>query len=433
MSLESQSQQHVRYTRIRVHDENDFRKLYPLIIDYTREPELALSVKEFVFCVHTHYYEYGLRPEDHLAGLPQPRRTAEFVRDISQEHAISQLVAGLGFEEPEKSDWVRILTWMKPELVAAREEAVDGYELNSFYRQRTKLFAHYTASIFLMICPNIEILKLEEGSRIAEPILRRNNYGLFPATHLQKLRHSVSTDGVGPGDDGGYVGHFAPANSNLKRTHVGHAIYGTDVIGPLIRAPKRLEEFAFTTGGRCNLEGGYTLRAGNTISKALHEHKSSLRKIDIDIDEHIGGEEDENALLADDEITDWDDRDECIGIGLLLGRSHEEAPFRLIDALPKSLEYLLIQGYKRGVSKGYDSQIDEFLLLKGDRLPLLTKVHGIDKMIPIAESIDFEIVDSLDTYDSDDGDSDDDDEDDNGPPRLWRPESPDDEWEEELS
>ncbi|KAI3318821.1 hypothetical protein HD806DRAFT_303628 [Xylariaceae sp. AK1471] len=491
MSLEPQSQQHKRYTRIRVHDEDDFKRLYPLILNYIKEPELALSVKEFVFRSHLRQHEVYLRKTER----PEILRTEENTRDISQEHSISQLVTDLGIGGSEKADWIRILTWMKPELVAAREEALAGdnrsYEIRPFYNRRNTLFAHHAAAILLLLCPNIEILKYEEGSRIVEDILRRNNYSLLPAAHLKKLRdvtllptseiilgderfytnldilamlrlfhrlpalESVSTDAVGSDDDGGYVGQFPPAVSNLKRIYVGHSLYGTDVIGPLIRVPKRLEEFTFTTGGRCNLHGGYTMRCAKTIGKALYEHKSSLRKIDIDIDEYIGGDEQtDDESLADERESksEWYCRDKkistgpltttqirstrkygatigsmhdfeslthlSIGIGLLLGgcswrvNESEEAPFRLVDALPKSLECLLIRGYERGKVTRYDGQIDEFLLSRRDRLPSLKELHGIDETIPIAVSIDMPDED----YD-----------------QLWQPEISNDEWIEALS
>ncbi|KAI8949620.1 hypothetical protein F4801DRAFT_552734 [Xylaria longipes] len=490
MSLEPQSQQHTRYTRIRVHNEDDFRRLYPLILDYIREPELASSVKEFVFRSHLPLHATYFGNRDRLAA----ERAEELSRDISQEHSISRLVTDLGIEEPEKSDWVRVLTWMKPELVAEREETLAGtagtWQISSFARHRNKLFSHYAAAVLLMLCPNIEVLKYEGGSRIVEGILRRNNYGLLPATHLKKLRdvtilptsetilgddrfytrldilamlrlfhrlpaiESVSTDAVGPNNGGGYVDQFPPATSNLKRIYVGHAIYGTDVIGPLIRVPKRLGEFTFTTGGRCNLGGGYLARCAKTIGKALYEHKSSLRKVDIDIDEYIGGDEQsDDESPADEENQDeWYSRDReistgplttarirstreygatigsmhdfeslthlSIGIGLLLGghswgvNENEEAPFRLADALPKSLQYLLIRGYERGKVARYDSQIDEFMLTRQDRLPSLTELHGIDEMIPIGLSVKHP---------------------DENEDQLWQPEIPNDEWVEALS
>lgn len=260
----------------------------------------------------------------------------------------------LGLEGPEKSEWVKIITWMKPELVAAGEAALAGdgrgWEIEPFYRYRNKLFSHYAAALLLMLCPNIEILKYEEGSRIVEDILRRNNYGLLPQTQLKKLRdvtilptsdmilgderfyvnldilamlrlfhrlpatESVSTDAVGPDNDGGYVDQFPPATSNLKRIYVSHSMHGTHVIGPLIGIPKRLEEFAFTTGGRCNQDGGYVARCAKTIAKALYQHKSSLRKIDIDIDEYIGG--DDQREDEEEGKDEWYDRDMEISTGL---------------------------------------------------------------------------------------------------------------------
>ncbi|KAI1154900.1 hypothetical protein F4825DRAFT_410259 [Nemania diffusa] len=499
MSLETQSQQHTRYTRIRIHDEDDFKKLYPLIMDYIRDPGLASSVKEFVFRSHLRRHELYLRKTNR----PEVLRAEENARDISQEHSIAQLVTSLGIEESKKSEWVRILTWMKPELVAAREEALAGdqrsFEVSPFYRHRTTLFAHYAATVLLMICPNIEILKYEEGSRILEDILRRNNYGLLPAAHLQKLRdvtllpttdmvlgderfyvnldilamlrlfhrlpviESVSTDGVGPNNDGGYVGQFPPATSNLKRIRVGHSLYGDDVIGSLIGVPKRLEEFTLTTGGRNSLDGGYPITSAKNIGKALYQHKSSLRKIDIDIDAYLDDREQSDDEQSDDEQSDdeyeddrdpWYHRDQeissepsttqvqntreyrttigsmhdfeslthlSIGIRLLLGRQRrfgtmererKDAPFRLVDALPKSLEYLLIRGYERGMVPRHDMQIDEFLLSRQHCLPSLTELHGIDETIPIALSVE-----------SPDENVDD----------LWKPEISNDDWVEAHS
>lgn len=461
MSPEPQSQQHGHYTCIRIREKDSFEKLYSLILDYIHEPELALSVNKLVFRSTPPSHQFALRNTDQLRDL----RAGNHVQDILEEPAISKLVDDLDLEGPEKLDWIRTLTWMKPEVVAARNaETSSDYRHSLNNNKRDKIFAHYAAAALLMLCPNIETLKYEQGSRVIEKMLRRNNYGLLPTRHLQKLRHvtilptnetiigderfyvplailtelrlfhrlpaleSLHTDAVGP-DEGGDLDHFPPATSNLKRIHVTHSSYGSDDIGALIRVSRQLEEFTFTTGGRCNLDGGWELRHANTIGKALLEHKSSLRKIDIDIDEYIS-----ETDLADDESSvdeshedEWYRKDKeistgplkttqlrstreyrgtigsmhdfealthlSIGVGLLLGcpngrRELREAPFRLIDALPKSLEYLLFRGYERGAEALYDSQIDEFLLLKEVRLPSLREVYGIDETIPIAVSVD---------------------------------------------
>ncbi|KAI1356184.1 hypothetical protein F5Y01DRAFT_268809 [Xylaria sp. FL0043] len=479
MSLELHPQQDKRYTRIRVHNDDDFQRLYPLILDYIREPELALSVKEFVFRCHLPHSLISMIGQAQLDAL----HAAENARDISQEHSIFQKVTDLGIEGLERSRWVRALTWMKPGLVAAR---TGGFDVGAFYNHYNKIFAHHAAALLLLLCPNIEVLKYEQGSTVVEDILCRNNYGLLPSQYLQKLRdvtllptdnfilgdtrfyvnmdilamlrlfhrlpaiESVSVDAVGPHFDAGYISHFPPATSNLKRIYVGHSMHGTDVIGTLIGVPKRLEEFTFTTGGRASSDGGYALTFAETIGKALYSHKSSLRKIDLDIDEHIIGkesfydDEDDDEYDSEEEDKDeWYERDMeistapaqaentreyggtigsmhdfeslthlSIGIKVLLGGSSPDsnvadAPFRLAEALPKSLEYLLIRGYERGKVAQYDAKIDEFLASKQDHFPVLKEVHGIDKTIPSAVSIRS----PDESYD-----------------QLWRPEISDEEW-----
>jgi hypothetical protein len=48
----------------------------------------------------------------------------------------------------------------------------------------------------------------------------------------------------------------------------------------------------------------------------------------------------------------------------------------------------LIRGYSRGINGRYDSQIDEFLSQKDDRLPLLTELYGIEEIVPSAKSVE---------------------------------------------
>ena len=462
-----------RYSRVRVHDYDDIKMLFSLLVDIVQDPELALSINEIVFRANhpsqeMYYYK---------TNRPEILRTQENNRDISQEHLMFQAVECLDLEQAERLKWVRILTWMKPELVEARELALAGdersFEIEPFYECRNIWFAHHASALLLILCPNIVSLVYEDCSRTVADVLRRNNYGLLPEKHLQKLRsvtllpttdatfgdkrfyinldilsllrlfhrlpvvESLSVDGAGQSGNFKNLDKFPPAISHLKRIHVGHAFYSTSVIGSLIRVPRRLEEFTLTTGGRGTGDGRSFGRGAKTIGKALLEQKSSLRKIDIDIDEYntqigrLGGGEDgdEDEDEEDDNMDEWFRKDEdistgplkisqlpntreyrstigsmhdfeslthlSIGIKLLLGGSvlgreeeDEDAPFRLIEALPKSLEYLLIRGYSRGINGRYDSQIDEFLSQKDDRLPLLTELHGIEEIVPSAKSVE---------------------------------------------
>lgn len=98
-----------------------------------------------------------------------------------------QAVECLDLEQAETLKWVRILTWMKPELVEARELALAGdersFEIKPFYESRHVWFAHHASALLLILCPNIVSLVYEDGSRIVADVLRRNNYGLLPESN----------------------------------------------------------------------------------------------------------------------------------------------------------------------------------------------------------------------------------------------------------
>lgn len=74
-----------------------------------------------------------------------------------------------------------------------------------------------------------------------------------------------------------------------------------------------------------------------------------------------------------------------LGVRLLLGPPDSTTPFRLLDALPKSLESLTIRGYTKGVVAKYDAAIEELLARRSEVLPALTEVRGIDELIPSAD------------------------------------------------
>ena len=70
-----------------------------------------------------------------------------------------------------------------------------------------------------------------------------------------------------------------------------------------------------------------------------------------------------------------------IGVRMLLGGYHDP-PHRLVDALPPSLEELVLRGYRKGESQRYDAYIEEFLEKKDEMFPRLKVLKGIDEEIP---------------------------------------------------
>ncbi|KAK5626194.1 hypothetical protein RRF57_001909 [Xylaria bambusicola] len=355
-------------------------------------------------------------------------KAEENARDISQEHDISQMLTDLGVEESMRSEWVRVLTWMKPELVAAPIVFTKTYSsIRIATSSSPTTHPHYS----LCYVPILKKIKYER-SNIVDDIIRRNNYGLLPRLHLEKLREvvlvptthfiqgdtrfyihldilrmpqlfhqlpaieSVATNGVGQNYDGDLLRRFPPTTSNLKRIHVGHSMYGEDVIVSLTRAPKFLEELTLTIGGHSTNNGGYSVVSAKTIGQALFIHKTSLRKVDIDLD------------CCLDEIG-YDDCDDCDDEEKKKKKRKKKKKM-LAESLPKSLDYLLIRGYERGRVAQHDSPIDELLLTREARLPSLRELHGINETIPSAAPIERS------------------DEDGN-----WRREFPDEEWEEETN
>jgi hypothetical protein len=186
-----------------------------------------------------------------------------------------------------------------------------------------------------------------------------------------------------------------------------------------------------------------------------------LRKLDLDLDAHIGQpyEDDEDEDEHDEDIDYGPDEDEhmennkwwpidkiemqhplrmrdipddrpyngtlgslhdfialkslSVGVETLLGpprtgdAQSPDIPFRLIDALPKSLEHLLLRGYVKGKVHYYDDQVQGLLDLKSARLPALAVVEGVDEVVPGGEDVDRP---------------------DDHPELLWEPDEGDDGW-----
>lgn len=466
------------FTRIRV-SERDFHRLYPLILEYTDHPERATHVTEFAFrCPFPIGYRHPKTSKD---GRPY-----EDLRDVSNETAMQKAVRHLNLPPSDEEQWVRSLSWMRPELVEERRALMQAddspvdYNMLRWYRDCDIEFAHHAVALLLILCPNIESLIYQDDGQFVFEVLQQNNYGTPEKQYLQKLRHvhllpsggfplsderlyndmdilklirmfhrlpaieSVRADGISVNGDAGYESTFPPRVSKIRSVHIGHNWLPGHLITTLIQVPKELEEFTCTSGGRDMLGGGFYIRNIVKIGKALSQQRATLQRLDLDIDEHLNshylhhfeeieGEEEDADRSGDPEEQQWNDNDIqisphleednemeeakdygrtigsfrdftrlthlSIGVEALLGPPPRpnlpgdisgpfEAPFRLIDALPATLEYLLIRGYTKGQVEQFDSHIEEFARLRSERLPNLQEIHGIDSFIPSGESVE---------------------------------------------
>ncbi|KAG9495552.1 hypothetical protein J7337_013801 [Fusarium musae] len=234
---------------------------------------------------------------------------------------------------------------------------------------------------------------------------------------------------------------FVPATGNMKRLEITHCDISPSFLTVMISIPKALEEFKLSIGGLWTLDGADTSSEPFYIIRALYAHRHSLRVLDLDVDVGAGAnavdwDVDGNYEEGKDDGTDWEIKDQLdlygrdrlvldkkittghkmesgkeytptigslhdfphlthlsIGIMPLLGeylggfdkygfkeppyRLEKPAPFRLVDMLPPSLEYLCLYGYTRGQNPVVDEHIDELLAKRADRLPNLKAVGGI--------------------------------------------------------
>ncbi|KAK0930051.1 triosephosphate isomerase [Friedmanniomyces endolithicus] len=245
---------------------------------------------------------------------------------------------------------------------------------------------------------------------------------------------SLAIDGITTNGGADHLEHFPPHTSNLKSIHVGHSMLPSTLVAVLIRIPKHLEEFIFFVGGRDTRDGGRNLFSARTLGKALWDQRASLRRLIIDVDGLLQDDKydrqeyerylKESRRRAPDEQPYWYDEwfrlDEqtstggpwhvhdladtreysntigslhdfeklthlSLGVKLLLGPPESKTPFRLVEALPKCLESLLIRGYTRGQTAKFDEAIGELVALCSEQLPALKDIRGLEECIPSAD------------------------------------------------
>ena len=473
--------------KIRIKTARDLPGLYGVIEDYAQYFSHTTAITEFVF-------RYGIQRETYLRKTERPAewKAAEAARELPDASSpLWSAVRRVGLATDEEKRWVKILSWMSPGVLVARNKALhelgNRYEVESWITHQDSVFAQYAAATLLVLCPDIETLVLEDNDiGVRGPVcqvLRRNNKSELPQPCLQKLKkvrflptsdlflgderyyirmdvlqllglfhrlpalESIGVDAVSPSNDAGYEESFPCASSAIKRIRMRHVSLPNTVIEALIRAPRALEEFTCTSGGRASEGGGFWSVFPEIVGKALWCQRRTLRKLDLDWDQYLGvpyrrkleerpdeeveEEEEEpgwemvhsvktadleNGKTYDSTIGSLHDFERLthvsIGVQWLFGRKEygkelPDAPFRLIDALPRSLKYLMIRGYRRGDQAKYDEQIDELMALKESRLPNLRTIEGVDQLVPSGRNVRYP---------------------DQNPDQLWRPDAVEDEW-----
>jgi len=224
---------------------------------------------------------------------------------------------------------------------------------------------------------------------------------------------------------------FPPKTStSIKKIHLGYSDISSEMLATLIRIPIGLQELSLSFY-RLNSSDRYmTLVDLAFLAKSLRQHKDTLRVLGLDLGsafaEHVEelDEEMAGAELEDERLCDkYFHLDKAISTGSLHPHHIEDSreygnkigslrdyttltqlsisirailgefifnsvtlrnppAFRLVDALPPNLEYLCLYGYEKGKSAEMDSHVMELLEGKGERLPKLKEIVGVDETVP---------------------------------------------------
>jgi hypothetical protein len=217
-------------------------------------------------------------------------------------------------------------------------------------------------------------------------------------------------------------------SSNVSRIAIHHSSVDTSFLTPVIRSCRVLKEFEYSIGGRGppTNHGISTTFNPKTFILSVLEHKTTLEKLDVDVEGHMfdfnyrdpsefqfdgqdARSEAQQYWTEPPPDSFWDQRG-ClkdfdalkrlsIGVGFLMyfaagvNNDNENKTVSLVDYLPPDLEYLCIRGYEKG-KRGYqDAQIDALKALVESGSSSLKEIHGVDICIPNAEDLEYPVDD----------------------------------------
>lgn len=242
---------------------------------------------------------------------------------------------------------------------------------------------------------------------------------------------------------------FPPKTSKgIRKLHFGHSDISDEMLATLVRIPTALEELSVSLGGLFHPDSGSAMADPGLLGRALEQHKDTLQVLDLDFGDTLSGwmyqasRESRSYSEPDDDDEYYDDVEEdeysaldeadsdgplrptdvkkpqdhdgtilvvrgysalkklSVNVEVIVGPTKQEfidkdtpiqiklarqPPFRLIDALPQSLEYLCLYGYEKGAVPDLDEHVAELMAKKDERLPKLREIRGVDAVERVVE------------------------------------------------
>jgi hypothetical protein len=231
-----------------------------------------------------------------------------------------------------------------------------------------------------------------------------------------------------------------PGSSNVDKIQITHSDVETETMVTILKAPRALREFTLWLGGMYNRDGSSSHVVSKEIGEALALQKETLEKLDLDLSIGLDSRSpwpdlkegqkpwpeslaDPNDVTGDEEYEDEDEEEDngadkprrilyygppgttlgsladfhtlnhlSIDPGTLLTPTERGVNYmrplkskparRLIDLLPPNIESLCLYGYVKGKTRLMDKQVAELMEKKGERLPKLKEVRGVEETVP---------------------------------------------------
>ncbi|KAJ4257381.1 hypothetical protein NW762_008500 [Fusarium torreyae] len=309
----STSVRQTKYKTIKVTNEDDIERLYPLLLSYIAEPAKANSLREVIIDTYAWPSFYScFYDEDgpillRKGGEVLERKRANRQVDHDTHSSLEEHVLDLGLGDYLTDQLIEALVWKKRHWMGHVSDNARDFD------DHERKFAAAAVVILLSLCNSLSTIHIADFPTLVGEYLLRNNYDQVKIPGLQQLK-TVEFIKTIPLDDRNYEnvdfleyfryfgrlpameslmmegvteyeieGLVSPGTSNIKNIHLSHVDISGSTLGMVIRAPKALEEFKIVIGGLWQMEPGRFNIRPQTLGKSLLQHKHTLRVLELDI------------------------------------------------------------------------------------------------------------------------------------------------------
>ena len=427
-----------KFSHLKITSHKDFEPAQDFALSILEDRKLAHYVRH----VSLDYYDWAGFPAQALS------YTVTTEAEIEKEALFKAVIAEQKWEEAEATELLRRLMTTT---------------LRSFKEPRSlQLFPDAVVALLLPILPNVQrwsVGDIDRPAYVGKAIQRAKDgtFGSISVAHIELLANTMYSEaawadysfpafqifrnlpflktisGKGIGgigiEDGGTYNDIPSKASVVREIHLKDCELSGGCLSKIIEFSTELEAFTYRFGGRCG-DGGTAAFYSPELAKALTLHGSTMRSLDIDVDNLIinslGDEvrcweselkdNEENEIEEEKEGNDSETLDSAdsrasaekweaatksnpffpnlthLRIGIKLASRFVELSGKktLAEWLPTGLKELEIVGYSPQESSVITQQVTEVVQQREKLLPNLEALNGVDKYIENGKGLDNE-------------------------------------------